>query len=98
MGYNHAMIRRVRHKGLNTFYRTGNLAGIQAKHANKLRLILGRLDASCEPKDMNLPGLGLHRLSGDLKEFWSVEVSGNWRVIFKFENHDATDVDYLDYH
>ena len=47
---------------------------------------------------MNAPGLGLHKLAGDLDGFWSVEVSGNWRVIFKFEDEDAVDVDYVDYH
>ncbi len=66
--------------------------------ATRLRLILARLDASSGPVDMNLPGLGLHPLKGLLKSFWYVSVSGNWRVIFKFENGNATDVDYLDYH
>jgi proteic killer suppression protein len=47
---------------------------------------------------MNLPGLGLHSLKGSLKSFWSVSVSGNWRVIFRFENGNAADIDYLDYH
>ena len=64
----------------------------------RLRLILARLDASAEPEDMNLPGLGLHPLKGSFKGFWSVSISGNWRVIFRFENGNAADVDYLDYH
>jgi proteic killer suppression protein len=59
---------------------------------------LARLDASSAPEDMNLPGLGLHSLKGALKSFWSVSVSGNWRVIFRFENGNAADIDYLDYH
>jgi len=92
------MIKKFRHKGLKAFYSTGSKAGIQAKHADRLRLILARLDAACEPKDMNLPGLRLHKLSGKLKDFWAVEVSGNWRVIFKFEKNDVIDIDYLDYH
>ncbi|MBI5232871.1 MAG: type II toxin-antitoxin system RelE/ParE family toxin [Deltaproteobacteria bacterium] len=92
------MIKGFRHKGLKAFYSTGNKAGIQAKHADRLRLILARLDASREPWDMNLPGLRLHKLSGGLKGFWAVEVSGNRRVIYRFEGHDALDVDYLDYH
>ncbi|MDO8445631.1 MAG: type II toxin-antitoxin system RelE/ParE family toxin [Deltaproteobacteria bacterium] len=92
------MIKNFRHKGLEAFYFTGSKAGIQAKHATRLRIILARLDASCEPKDMNLPGLRLHKLSGDMKEFWAVDVSGNWRVTFKFEQQDAVDVNYLDYH
>lgn len=92
------MIKSFRHKGLSAFYSKGSKAGIQAKHADKLRLVLARLDASREPQDMNLPGLRLHKLTGDLKDFWSVEVSGNWRVIFRFEGQDAFEVDYLDYH
>ena len=93
-----AMIKSFRHKGLKAFYLNGSKAGIQAKHADRLRLILARLDAACEPKDMNLPGLRLHKLSGILKDFWTVDVSGNWRVIFKLERQDVIDVDYLDYH
>jgi proteic killer suppression protein len=92
------MIMRFLHKGLEKFYASGKKTGIQPKHAGRLRLILARLDAVREPRDMDLPGLGLHRLSGNLKGFWSVEVSGNWRVIFKFEGDNVTDVDYLDYH
>ena len=92
------MIKRFRHKGLERFYLTGNKSGIEAKHEKRLRLILARLDAAREPRDMNLPGLGLHKLTGRLKDFWAVEVSGNKRVIFRFTQQDATDVDYLDYH
>ena len=92
------MIKKFRHKGLKAFYLTGSKAGIQAKHADRLRLILARLDSAFEFEDMNLPGLRLHKLSGKLKDFRAVEVSGNWRVIFKFEKHDVIDVDYMDYH
>ena len=92
------MIKCFRHKGLERFYSTGNKSGIEAKHEKRLRLILARLDAAREPRDMNLPGLGLHKLSGRLKNFWAVDVSGNKRVIFRFTQQDATDVDYLDYH
>jgi proteic killer suppression protein len=65
---------------------------------DRLRLILARLQASTSPGDMALPGLRLHPLKGDLKGYWSVSVSGNWRVIFRFEGEDAYEVDYLDYH
>jgi proteic killer suppression protein len=92
------MIKSFRHKGLSAFYSKGSKAGIQAKHADRLRLVLARLDASRDSQDMNLPGLRLHKLTGDLKAFWSVEVSGNWRVIFRFEGQDAFEVDYVDYH
>jgi len=87
-----------KHKGLEKFFTKGIKSGIQAKHAERLRLILGRLNASTCPRDMNLPGLNLHRLTGDRKGTWSVKVSGNWRVTFKFAGKDVTDVDYEDYH
>lgn len=92
------MIKTFRHKGLESFYSTGSKAGIQAKHADKIRLVLGRLSASREPRDMNLPGLRLHPLIGKQEGFWAVDVSGNWRITFRFEGLDVFDVDYLDYH
>lgn len=54
--------------------------------------------ASAFGKDMDLPGLHLHELKGDRKGTWAVSVSGNWRVTFRFEGKDATEVDYEDYH
>ncbi len=92
------MIRSFRHKGLATFYKSGSTAGIQAAHAKRLRLILGRLNAATDPKDMDLPGLRLHKLSGNRDGIWSVKVSGNWRLTFLFESGDAEIVDYEDYH
>jgi len=92
------MIRNFRHKGLARFFRTGNKAGIQPQHARRLKLILARLNAARIPEDMNLPGLRLHPLTGDMEGFWSVDVSGNWRVIFRIEENNAVDADYLDYH
>jgi toxin HigB-1 len=92
------MIKRFRNKGLKRLYDTGSVQGVKPEHVNRLRLILARLDASQSPQDMGLPGLNLHQLRGKQKGFWAVSVSGNWRVIFKFENNDVVDVDYLDYH
>ena len=92
------MIRAFKHKGLDRFFSTGSKAGIQAQHAERLRLILGRLNASTTPQDMNLPGLGLHELKGDRKGTWAVKVSGNWRITFEFVGKDADSVDYEDYH
>lgn len=80
------------------FFISGSTAGIQAGHARRLRLILGRLDAASIIKDMDLPGLRLHALAGDRRGTWSVSVSGNWRVTFRFEAGDAEVVDYEDYH
>ena len=92
------MIRSFKHKGLEKFFLKGTKSGIQAKHASKLRLILGRLNASITAQDMNLPGLYLHALSGDKDGVWSVRISGNWRVTFRFVNGDAEIVNYEDYH
>lgn len=92
------MIRSFKHKGLEKFFLKGTKSGIQAKHAARLRLILGRLNAATNPHDMDLPGLKLHELSGRRKGDWSVWVSGNWRVTFRFEGMDAEAIDYEDYH
>jgi proteic killer suppression protein len=92
------MIKKIKHKGLRKFYRTGSLKGIIPVHALRLRMVLARLDASKTPQDMNLPALDFHPLVGEHAGFWAVSVSGNWRVIFQFEDGEATNVDYLDYH
>ncbi len=92
------MIKSFGHAGLESFYRTDSKAGIQPAHAAKLRRQLTLLDAGTSPKDMNVPGWHLHPLKGKLKDQWSVRVSGNWRVTFRFEGEDAVLVDYQDYH
>jgi len=92
------MIQSFRHKRLAKFFATGSRAGIQAAHADRLRLILAALNAAVAPGDMGLPGLKLHPLKGTRSGIWSVSVSGNWRVTFRFSGKDAVDVDYEDYH
>jgi proteic killer suppression protein len=92
------MIQSFRHDGLERFFLTGSMAGIQPRHAKRLRLILARLHASTGPRDMRLPGLDLHPLSGDRAGEWAVSVSGNWRVTFRFEGIDVVSVNYEDYH
>jgi toxin HigB-1 len=92
------MIQSFRHKGLEQFFLTGSRAGIQPRHARRLQVILARLHASTGPRDMGLPGLQLHPLSGDRAGEWAVSVSGNWRVTFLFEGTDAVSVNYEDYH
>lgn len=92
------MIKQFKHKGLEKFFIEGNKAGVQAQHTRRLRLILGRLQASTSPQDMNLPGLNLHELRGVRKGTWAVHVSRNWRVTFQFEEGHAVAVDYEDYH
>ena len=92
------MISSFIHKGLERFYKTGNTSGVQAKHAKRLRLILSNLDQAEVPNDMDFPGLRLHQLKGSRKGIWSVTVSGNWRVTFRFEGRDVEIVNYEDYH
>jgi len=67
-------------------------------HVAKLRDILSRLDAAGTVRDMDLPGFRLHPLKGELKGFWAVTVRANWRVVFRFAEGDALDVNYIHYH
>lgn len=92
------MILSFRHKGLERLFVAGKTEGIRSEHVKRLRSILLRLEAARVPKDMNLPGLKLHKLSGDWADFYAVSVSGNWRVIFRFEKEDVCEVNYIDYH
>lgn len=92
------MIKSFRHKGIERFFKTGSKAGIQAQHANRLRVMLTRLDVATRPEDMDAPGWDLHPLKFDLAGHWAVSVSGNWRMTFKFDGVDAELVDYQDYH
>jgi toxin HigB-1 len=92
------MILSTRHKGLRRLYDDDDPRGVIAEHGEKLRDILVRLDAAATVEDMDLPGFRLHPLKGVLKGFWAVTVRANWRVIFRFVTHNATDVDYVDYH
>jgi proteic killer suppression protein len=92
------LIRTYRHKGLRLFAETGSKAGIQPKHAARLRRLLSALDAAGIPQDMAAPGNHLHALSGSFAGHWSVRVDGNWRLTFIFEGEDAVLVDYQDYH
>jgi proteic killer suppression protein len=92
------VIKNFRHKGVEWFFRTGSKAGIQPKHAERIRKLLFALDNAKAPKDMNAPGWRLHPLHGGLEGHWSVEVSGNWRLLFAFDGEDAVLVDYQDYH
>ena len=91
-------IKTFKHKGLKKFFNTDSKAKIKPSHARKLALILDRLDAAYSVQDMKYPGSDFHGLEGNFKNFYSVHVSGNWVVIFRFESNNAYDVDYLDYH
>lgn len=92
------MIKTWKHKGLKHFFESGNKAGIVAVHERKIKIILQRLSAAIEPEDMNTPGMQFHKLAGNYAGSYSVSVNGNWRIIFKFKNQNAEEVNYLDYH
>ena len=92
------MIKSFRHRGIERFFRTGSKAGIQPKHAERLRRQLFALDNAKDAADMNAPGWRLHELKGKLAGHWSIDVSGNWRLTFTFEGEDALLIDYQDYH
>ena len=97
-GYTTWVIIHFRHKGLKLLYERGDRRRIPPAHAAKVERILARLDQATGPPNMDLPGFRLHALKGDLAGHWSVRVSGNWRIVFRFEGVEAADVDLIDYH
>ena len=92
------MIRTLRHRGLKRLYKHGDPSKVRADQAKRIALTLADLDDAGKPSDLNLPGYQLHPLKGDLKGFWSISISANWRIIFRFEEGDAYEVDLVDYH
>ncbi len=92
------MIRSFRHKGLKLLFEEGDRRKLRGDQADKIGRLLLALDAATSPDGMALPGFRLHPLKGDLAGFWAVSVSGNWRIVWRFEGPDAADVDLIDYH
>ena len=92
------MIRSFRHRGLQQLFINGDRRKLDPNLIAKLERVLARLDEAAKPEDMNLPGFRLHQLKGSRARTWSVRISGNWRVVFRFEQGHATDVDLVDYH
>ena len=88
----------IAHKGLLAFFERGDARRIPASLAPRIRRILSDLDAAVQPGDVKLPGYRLHPLTGDRRGQWSVRVSGNWRIVFRFEDGAAVDVTLIDYH
>ena len=93
-----AIIESFRHKGLQRLFERNDRRGVNPQHVEKIETILGLLDVAENIEDMSVPSFRLHRLTGDLKDFWSVTVRSNWRIIFRFEDGKALDVDLVDYH
>jgi proteic killer suppression protein len=92
------MIRSFRHRGLRLLHERGDASRVHAVHRNRITRILSYLNAARMPRDMDFPGLRLHPLTGNLSGFWSVSVSGNWCIVFRFEDNHVEDVDLVDYH
>jgi toxin HigB-1 len=92
------MIESFKNKALRLYFETGDFSRIKSDHRKRVKLILTLLQAATVIGDINFPGSDLHPLKGELKEFWSVKISGNWRIIFRFDRGKVYDVDYIDYH
>ena len=92
------MIVTFKHKGLLAYYQDGNGSRLPAVYLKKINRILDQLDAVTSIYDIAQLGSGVHKLTGSLGEFWSIKISPNFRIVFRFENGDIFDVDYLDYH
>ena len=92
------MILSFRHKGLETFFKTGSTARIQAIHAKRLRELLTALNVAKTSQDLSRPSWRLHGLTGDRAGFYAVTVQANWRLTFRFVGDDVELLDYLDYH
>ena len=93
-----SVILAFRHRGLERLFEKGDRRRVSPGQVEKIERILARLDEAAAPGDMNLPGFGLHPLKGDLAGYWAVRVSGNWRIVFRFDGGDVRDVDLIDYH
>ena len=92
------MISSFRSKPLKLFYDKGDASKLPADHLVRIQNVLTRLDVAKKPEELNVPGYDYHQLKGNLKDFYSVKVKNNFKIIFRFFGEDAADVDYLDYH
>ena len=92
------MIASIHHKNLRQYYEEGNGSKLPHEQLSKISRILTALDAVSSENDIVALGSGIHQLTGNLKGFWSIKISANYRIIFRFEDGDVFDVDYIDYH
>ena len=92
------MIKTFKHQGLEKFFCNDHRSLLNPQHLDRINRLLDRLDAVQIVQDLNLPGYGLHKLAGDRKDFWSIKVSGNWRITFRFDKGHAYEVNLEDYH
>ncbi len=93
------MIKSFRHRGLRRYFETGDHRDLRADQVKRIRRVLAILDAAVSIETLEtLPGMRLHALKGDLDGFWSISVTGNWRIVFRFDAGEMSDVDFVDYH
>ena len=92
------MIKSFKHKGLEKFFRHNDRSGLNAQHCDRIGRLLDATDEAEAPEELNIPGYVLHKLIGNKKDYWSLKVSGNWRITFKFECGHAPEVNLEDYH
>lgn len=92
------MIRSFRHRGLRRLYERDDPSRIPTDQLARITLALADLDAAGRPRDLDLPGYRLHSLRGDRSGLWSISITGNWPITFRFEAGDVYDVDLVDYH
>ena len=92
------MIETFRHRGLKRLYQHNDRSGIGSTMLRRVEEILSILDAAEAISELDIPGYLLHPLTGPLKGYWSVRVTGNWRIVFRFEDGAAWDVDLVDSH
>ncbi len=92
------MIESFKHKGLKKFYAKGDRSGLRTNIAKKAELYLSILDTASTVEELDITGFGFHQLTGNLRGFYSVVMSRNHRMIFRFEEGSVFDVDLVDYH
>ena len=92
------MIKSIKHKGLKRFWEKEDRSKLPASQLSRIQKLLLSLNAATTEEDMNLPGYHMHELKGDLKGYFSVRVTGNYRIVYRFEDEHVYDVDYIDYH
>ncbi|MCY3896196.1 MAG: type II toxin-antitoxin system mRNA interferase toxin, RelE/StbE family [Chloroflexi bacterium] len=92
------MIRTIRHRGLKRLHDQGDASRLRADQRERIRVALTMLDSARSPDDLAVPGFRLHQLKGRLRGFWSMRITGNWRIVFRFDGDDVFDVDFVDYH
>ena len=92
-------VQSFRHKGLRRLFEADDPRGVPAGAVDKLRKMLFALDSAASVGDIGaMPGWRLHTLKGDMAGFWSLTVTRNWRLVFRFEEGHARDLDLVDYH